>query len=90
MKITKKEYKIIGKIADRALVIARDAQPGFPRDRIDIMMDVECCIETCPLNLDKLLAADNYTFAHDVFGIAQHLNRRTRRLENCFVPRCSI
>ncbi len=43
-----------------------------------------------PLRLADLLAADDFNFAHDVFGIMRHIDRRTGRLDNHFVPRfCS-
>ena len=40
-----------------------------------------------PLRLADLLAADDFNFAHDAFGIARHLNRTNGQLENCFLPR---
>jgi hypothetical protein len=42
-----------------------------------------------PLDLDKLLTADDFNFSHDVFGIARHINRRTGEIEDFFVPRCA-
>ena len=41
----------------------------------------------CPLRLPELLVADDLNFAHDVFGIMRHFNRREGKLEHCFVPR---
>jgi hypothetical protein len=81
MKIGKQDYKTIGQIATRAILIMPK------RSRGDIEMDIECVHQTTPLRLDELLAADDFNFAHDLFGIAEHLNRETRKLENCFVPR---
>ena len=34
-----------------------------------------------------MLAADDFNFGHDVFGIYRHLDRTTGKLMNCFVPR---
>lgn len=42
-----------------------------------------------PLRLEALLAADDFNFAHDVFGIRRHLDRDTGELTQCFVPRFS-
>lgn len=42
-----------------------------------------------PLDLEKLLRADEFTFSHDIYGITDHLNRKTGKLMNCFRPRCS-
>lgn len=41
----------------------------------------------CPLRLRELALADEFNFAHDVFGIRRHLNRETGRLGRHFVPR---
>lgn len=87
---TKSDFKTISKIADRAHKMACEHQPDFKRTKVDIMMDIECCHETMPLDLGKLLAADDFNFAHDVFGIARHLNRQTRKMEDCFVPRSTL
>ncbi len=43
----------------------------------------------CPLKLDELLKAEDFDFAHDVFGIRRYINRKTGKLENCFLPRFS-
>lgn len=43
----------------------------------------------CPLDLQKLLDADDFNFAHDVDGIYWHLDRTTGRLTDHFLPRCA-
>jgi hypothetical protein len=83
MKLTKTDYQVIEKIAMRAVELL----PGC--GKIQTEMDMECVCETNPLRLLDLLTADNFNFCHDVCGIAQNLNRRSRKLENCFVPRFS-
>lgn len=66
---------------------------GFPtmqkhyRIRLDMMMDIEVVHQDCPLALEKLLYADDTNFYHDIIGIFKNLNRKTKSLENCFVPR---
>ncbi len=42
------------------------------------------------IDFDRLLAADNMNFAHDVFGIMRHIDRTTGHLGGCFVPRFAI
>lgn len=75
-------------IADRAVALAKKA--GFKYAKLDALMDVKAChLNGNPLDLQKLLGADDFNFAHDVFGIRQNLNRDTGELENCFSPRCS-
>lgn len=57
---------------------------------LDIQMDVTAThCNGNPLRLDDLLAADDFNFAHDIYGIRRHLNRGTGKLENCFSPRFS-
>ena len=41
----------------------------------------------CPLNLDGLLHADDFSFAHDIAGIYRHMDRETGRLHGYFYPR---
>lgn len=84
------EHKLMSIIAKRAVKIGQSHQPDFMRTVADIMMDLECCNETIPLDLERLAAADDYNFCHDVFGIARHLNRHTRQMEDCFVPRFAL
>jgi hypothetical protein len=55
---------------------------------LDWAMDVTAVhANGCPLRLRELLLADDFNFAHDVFGIRRHLNRDTGRLTGFFVPR---
>lgn len=58
--------------------------------RINLMMDL-CAADgvngNAPIDWDRLLAADDFNFMHDVSGICRHINRDTGELENCFVPR---
>lgn len=80
--------KLIDALAGRAARMAEEF--GFEYDRVSAMMDLRAChANGCPLDLAKLTAADDVTFAHDVFGIRRHMNRKTGRLMDCFVPRCA-
>ena len=81
----KDEIRTISKIAQRAVTLA--AWYGVEYQQIDAMMDIEAAHEEHPLRLGELLAADEANFAHDVFGIRRHLNRETKKLEDCFLPR---
>lgn len=83
--VTKEGFETIAKIADRCLTYG-----ARKRSKIDIIMDIEAVhCNGNPLRLNDLLDAPNFDFAHDVFGIQQHLDRRTGKLQNCFVPRYS-
>lgn len=74
---------LICKIADRAVAM-------YGCRKIDIVMDLCCCIEGgCDLDLEKLLSADDFNFGHDICGIHTHLNHETKKFEHCFLPRFS-
>lgn len=78
------EFKTIAAIADRASGMVTD----YPL--MDAEMDVTAThANGCPLDLAKLLAADDFNFAHDVFGIRGHIDRRTGKLDGHFLPRCA-
>lgn len=82
------ERRTIEQIVERAL---RDHPTVLrKRDRMDLQMDlIACHMAGCKLDLDRLLAADDANFAHDVFGIRRHIDRDTGRLMNFFWPRFS-
>jgi|TARA_R100000544_G_scaffold34719_3_gene21649 hypothetical protein len=59
-------------------------------DRMSLHMDL-CATHANgnPMDFARLLAADDFNFAHDIAGIQNHLNRNTGKLENFFSPRFS-
>lgn len=66
----------------------RGAVDGW--DLVDIEMSLTAChLNGCPLDLDKLLLADNAVLAHDVAGICNKIDRETGRLIDFFLPRCA-
>jgi hypothetical protein len=84
----RKTYEVIIKIARRAVAMAADAGEDYKQQ--DAVMDITAVhLNDCPLRLEALSEADNFNFAHDVFGIRRHLNRETGKLENFFSPRFS-
>lgn len=81
-KVTKEEMKLIQNISRRAVEIWPKAKT------INIDMDITAThCNGCPLDLEKLLAADDFNFAHDIAGISNCLDRKTGKLTNCFLPR---
>ena len=51
-------------------------------------MDITIChSEAREMKLEELLNAPLMDFAHDVFGINQHLDHGTHKLTDCFLPR---
>lgn len=78
----KDKMELIGKIAKRA-----DEMGMLFFDRLSLIMDLECVCEQFDMDLPKLLLADDVNFAHDIRGIQQHLDRKTRTMQDCFFPR---
>jgi hypothetical protein len=82
---TKEETALIVKILERA-----EKEENNNIIHMDSMMDIEACHSNgTPLNLQKFLDFDDFNFNHDFYGIRNHINRNTGKLENCFLPRCS-
>lgn len=80
-KTSNEENDLIRRIVDRALGLRIG-------DRMSITMDVIAThANGNPLRLADLLAADDFNFAHDMYGINRHLNRETGKLEDFFSPR---
>ena len=82
------EGDIITSIVDRAASLAK--QHTRPFDRMSCRMDI-CATHANgnPLRLQDLLDADDFNFAHDVFGIEHHIDRETGKMERFFSPRFS-
>lgn len=79
------EPETIVQIARRASEMAWKA--GIEYNVLDAVMDITAVNDTTPLRLQELLEADNFEFAHDIFGIRQNINRSNGQLENSFLPR---
>ncbi len=88
-KVSRYEYELIFKIADRCVRTARELGIDYT-DKETVIMDLAVTHATVGLQLDKLLEADAGTFGHDCFGIRHHINRRTGQLEDCFLPRTAL
>ncbi|WP_312599640.1 hypothetical protein [Brevundimonas sp.] len=84
--VSDEDAALIDAIVDRTEAIV-EAQDGV-LDRLSTEMDLTAChANGCPLDLVRLAAADNFNLAHDVFGIARHIDRRTGKLGDFFRPR---
>lgn len=85
---TPRERELIEQILD--IIMAGPPALVEDRDRMDFEMDLLAThANGCPLDFDRLLGFAEFSFWHDVMGIARHLNRRTGELEHFFVPRCA-
>lgn len=88
---TDKELDLIEKIVERAEV------GGYVRgmiarthwyDKTTMTMDLLAAnANGCPIDFERMLAADDLNFLHDVAGIARHMDRTTGHLTDCFLPR---
>ena len=71
-------------IIDRAIrtgLISAEKRPALVLNLSIANTDLE-------LDFSKLLAFDDFNFAQDICGIIQNVNRRTFKVDNCFIPRC--
>lgn len=85
------ERGLLRQAAQRAAAMDVEANAAQSRRFIEWEMDFTAThANGCPLDLKRLLAADDFNFAHDAFGIARHLNRETGQLENHFLPRFAL
>jgi len=89
---TKEDTETIAKIVDRFMTYhySMGIPKQYQRPRGGVMMDITAThCNGNPLRLNDLLNADDFNFAHDLIGIQQHIDRRTGKLQDCFVPRYS-
>lgn len=85
--VSRNDGRLISEIADRAWAVFKKNKIRGT-DRMSLEMDVTAVhANGCPLRLFDLLEADDFNFAHDIFGIDRHLDRETGQLLNCFRPR---
>lgn len=83
---TKEDTELISKIVKKAF----ELWPATITDSFSLNMDLTAThLNGNPLDLLRLLNADKFNFSHDIFGIMEHINRNTGKLDDCFIPRCS-
>lgn len=86
--ISDRDEEVIHEIVKRAVPLYEGY--GIKTTALDVRMDIIAThANGCPLALDKLLAANDFNFLHDIVGIYRHLDRNTGKLENFFSPRFS-
>lgn len=85
-KTSKEDAEVIAEIARRAV----QAFGHLGLSQTEIAMDITAThANGCPLDLAGLRDAEPFDFAHDIGGIRSHLDRKTGRLLDCFLPRYS-
>ena len=82
--VTEEDHRLIIRIAKRYLNIMRGSVEGIQEVTMDLMA-VHC--NGNPLDLQGLLDANDMDLTHDIGGIRRHLDRRTGKLVDFFVPR---
>lgn len=88
--LTEAEFNLAEKIGKRAYDLRKKITGETPRVALDYEMDIAAVHSNYQkLDLQRLLDADDFNFAHDVFGIERHLDRGTGALGDFFVPRFS-
>ena len=89
-RVSAADAQTIRKIAVRAQALSKQHNPSIRTTIQHWSMNVTAChANGNPLRLHDLLEADDFNFAHDVFGIDRHICRQTGRLLNHFSPRFS-
>jgi hypothetical protein len=92
MEITNQET-INKKLLNRDQLIYKIAKRGYPAFKnfnvslLDLILDISAVDINYGLKLEEFLKSDLGNFLHDIIGIYNNLNRKTKKLENCFTPR---
>ena len=87
-KVSDADAEIISQIVKRGWAI--NWLRASYADKLSMRMDVMAVhANGNRLRLADLLAADDFNFAHDIFGIRNCLDRDTGQMMNCFSPRFS-
>lgn len=85
-KVSDADARFLRVILRRAAHIARQNLAEF--DRLEYGMSLRAChANGCPMDFERLSAADDFNLMHDVIGIDRHVSRVTGKLENHFFPR---
>ena len=89
--VTDEEQALIGQIVERAVQEGYCQGKRAPRhwySRLTMTMDLTATnANGCPMDFERLLAADGLNFIHDIGGIARHMDRDTGKLGGHFRPR---
>ena len=86
--LSPKDRRLVNQIARRAVNMAQEAKIAY--DYKDAQMDLAAVhLSDCKLDLEKFLSAPDSDFGHDAFGIRKFIDRKTGKLTEAFVPRCS-
>ncbi len=86
--MAKKNYEKLSQIADRAF--ENNEIRCIYETRFPLILDLTYTDKVIPLNLERLMSFSDSDFFHDICGIYGNFNRKTKQMENGFLPRCAI
>jgi hypothetical protein len=78
---------LVGKIVNRYFDLFKTLDVGYLPEKIDIHISMGYA----PLSkgdLERLFDGSDEDLAHDVGGINSHIDRKTKLMDETFVPRC--
>jgi hypothetical protein len=78
----KERFNILLKIAKRA-----DKMNLLTFNRLSLMTDITFAAEQFNIQLNDILTANDCDFSYDIVGIQNNINKKTKRMENMFIPR---
>lgn len=80
------QRSLVHKIVARGVKLCKEQK--VPYDKLSMTMDITATIANGnPMRLQQWLEADDFNFAHDLFGIRRYIDRDTGKLTDCFIPR---
>jgi len=83
--------ELVKQIVDRYGALCQQAGLPFDDDdRLSLTMDLAAANGmngNLPLDLERLHAADDFNFAHDIMGTINHMDRATGKISGHFLPR---
>ena len=92
------DSKLVTNVYDRYVAICKTLC-DVPTEKLDFIMDLECCNNAYLLDLDKLLKMADISFIHDIAGIMRNVDRTIDpddmwaaspgSYNKGFVPRCA-
>lgn len=93
-RMTKAQQAAAKLVTEHQVKVCQRADKFFTTkpNRMSLMMDLESCeMSGTPLDYEKLLAAPDADFGHDLAGIMRHMDRShfPGKLGGCFLPRCT-
>lgn len=87
--LTADETFYVGMIVGRAMKMRKEG--SLEASVTQLTLDIATCHAfACPLRLKDLADAEDANFLHDVRNIYRLLNRRTRQLDEGFIPRYAV